>query len=88
MVIFAPNFSKKSPFLHAQLAAPFLLCQFEHNDGYLCLWQGLFVLFERMVVNEHHLAQNTLTWQKFHQVLCSRMSHLYLTCHYGYEYVL
>jgi hypothetical protein len=23
----------------------FLLCQFKHNDGYLCLWQGLLVLF-------------------------------------------
>jgi hypothetical protein len=29
-----------------------------------------------------------LTWQKFCQILCSWMSHLYLTCCYGYEYVL
>ena len=39
----------------------FLLCQFKHNDGYLCLWQGLLVLFERTVVNECHSAKNALT---------------------------
>jgi hypothetical protein len=88
LVIFAPNFMEKSPFLCARLAALFLLCRFKHNDGYLCLWQGLLVLFERMVVNEHHFAQNASTWQKFCEVLCSQMSHLYSTCRYGYEYVL
>jgi hypothetical protein len=37
----------------------FLLCRFEHNDGYLCLWQGLLVLLWeniRTVVNERHFA--------------------------------
>jgi hypothetical protein len=24
----------------------YLLCWFKHNNGYLCLWQGLLVLFE------------------------------------------
>jgi hypothetical protein len=44
LVIFAPNFAEKSPFLDARSAVPFSLCRFEHNDGYLCLWQGLLVL--------------------------------------------
>jgi hypothetical protein len=66
----------------------FLLCWFKHNNGYLCLWKGLLVLFERTVVNECHFAQNASTWQKFCQVLCSQMSHLHLTCRYGYEFVL
>jgi hypothetical protein len=57
VVVFAPNCAKKSPFLHAWLATPFSLCWFKHNNGYLCLWQGLLVLFEGMVVNEHHFAQ-------------------------------
>jgi hypothetical protein len=88
LVIFAPNFTKKIHFCMHHQWHLFLLCWFEYNDSYLCLWQGLLVLFERMVVNEHHFAQNASTWWKFCQVLCSQMSHLYSTCCHGYEYVL
>jgi hypothetical protein len=72
LVIVAPNFAEKSPFLNARLARGALLFPSnEYNNGHPCLRQGLLLVLVPMIL---YIAKRLIILEKsiFEPMICTR----------------